>query len=61
MGSTLAAVVDWVENDKAPSQMVASKNKGQASSRLICPYPQTAKYNGAGDSHQASNYTCSVN
>lgn len=57
----LTAVVDWVEHNKAPAQMVASKNKEQASSRLICPYPTTAKYNGTGDIHQANSYTCSVN
>jgi feruloyl esterase len=54
----LTAVVNWVEKGEAPPNLVATKPAtGQ---RLLCPYPQTAHYNGAGDIHQAASYTCAT-
>jgi len=26
--------------------------------RPLCPYPQLAKYKGAGDTNDAANFTC---
>jgi hypothetical protein len=53
-------LVDWVENGVAPdSILTASASKGQ---RPMCPYPQTAIYNGpAGGEGVAANWSCSGN
>ena len=47
--------VNWYDN-----VMKATKDKDPAtkSTRLLCPYPQVAKYKGAGDLKVASNYRC---
>jgi len=64
------ALEGWVEKGVAPSKMVAKKtvattnSAGPASStdarmtRPLCPYPQTAKYNGSGDPNQAESFEC---
>ena len=52
---------NWVEKGTAPSSFVVSK-AGSAGSpeitRPLCPYPQSAKYKGSGDSNQAENFVC---
>ena len=59
------ALEQWVENGKAPDRIIASKfvdpldpAKGVAMTRPLCPYPQSAKYNGTGDTSDAANFTC---
>ncbi len=58
------ALVDWVEQGAAPKSIIATKYtkddpaKGVDLTRPVCPYPQTAHYNGTGDSKQASSFTC---
>jgi len=55
------ALEDWVEKGTAPSSFVVSKAasaNSPAVSRPLCPYPQSAKYKGAGDSNSAENFTC---
>lgn len=58
------ALVDWVEKGSAPSKIVASKfvdddpSKGVKFTRPLCPYPQTAKFNGTGDPNDAANFVC---
>ena len=45
-----ATIADWVENGKAPDQVIARKAAaGGAVSRTrpLCPYPQHAEYTGA--------------
>jgi feruloyl esterase len=49
------AIMDWVENGKAPSQIIATKFKndtdtsqGVLRQRPLCPYPQIARYKGGG-------------
>lgn len=69
----LAALVDWVENGKAPDRIVATArgagNPGGVNAavpadwapdrtRPLCPYPQVARYNGSGDSERAENFSC---
>jgi hypothetical protein len=56
----LAAVIRWVEEGKTPESIVTSRvEKGQVlRSRLICPYPQVAKYKGAGSIDEAANFSC---
>jgi feruloyl esterase len=60
----LAAVVDWVEKGVAPERIVATKYvddnraKGVQAERPLCPYPQAARYAGAGDAARAVSYAC---
>lgn len=51
------ALVDWVENGKAPKQILATN---ATRSRPLCPYPQTAIYKG-GDPNDADNFRCGGN
>ena len=62
-GTDFAALVAWVEHDVTPSQVIG-QSAGPAStplSRPLCSYPQTAKYNGKGDIHDAANWVCGGN
>ena len=52
------ALVNWVENGVAPEQII---NQTGARSRPLCPYPQTAIYNGSGDTNSAANFHCGGN
>lgn len=63
-----AALVHWVEDGKAPSTIIATKFRKSGPendpppqieiTRPLCPYPQTAKYNGAGDRNLAASFVC---
>ena len=57
------ALVDWVENGNAPSQILATNTSGGVvtRSRPLCPYPQTAIYNGSGSTDDAANFHCGGN
>ena len=58
------ALVDWVEQGKAPASIIAtkfSKNDPARSvemTRPVCPYQLEAKYDGAGDMKQAGSFSC---
>jgi hypothetical protein len=52
------ALVNWVENGVAPEQILAS---GGGRTRPLCPYPQTAIYNGSGDPNSAASFHCGGN
>jgi Tannase and feruloyl esterase len=53
-----SALVNWVENGVAPEQIIATTPRA----RPLCPYPQTAIYNGApADPNLASSYHCGGN
>ncbi len=54
----LSAVVDWVENDRAPERVIATGASAPGESRPLCPHPAYAKYSGSGDARDAANYTC---
>ena len=56
----LGAVMDWVEKGKAPVQLTgAHVEKGVTTrTRPLCPYPQVARYKGAGNSDEAANFGC---
>jgi feruloyl esterase len=69
----LSALVDWVEQGKAPESILAASrgpgNPGGANAdvpstwptnrtRPLCPYPLVARYQ-SGDKEQASSYHCS--
>jgi feruloyl esterase len=51
----------WVERGVAPEKIVAKRiEKGVTQmARPICPYPETVRYNGTGDSNDAANFSCS--
>jgi feruloyl esterase len=69
----LSALVDWVEQGRAPDAIVASaRGPGAAEvnpevpanwsanrTRPLCPYPQLAMYQG-GDIERASSFACRV-
>ena len=54
------ALVDWVENGNAPETILATTTSGGVvtRSRPLCPYPQTAIYNGSGSTDDAANFHC---
>jgi feruloyl esterase len=56
----VTAVIDWVENDKAPDSLIASKVVGGqvVRTRPLCPYPQVARYRGQGSVDEAANFSC---
>lgn len=54
-----AAIVDWVENGTAPTQLVYNRTVAGASRTLpVCEYPSYARYNGSGDVSAAASFTC---
>jgi len=58
-----AALEHWVEKGTAPSTIIASKYAGDdrqhaTMTRPLCPYPQSAKYKGSGDTNDAANFVC---
>ncbi len=58
------ALVNWVERGVAPDSLLASGGFAAPASgrtRPICPYPQTAIYNGAGSTDDAANFHCGGN
>jgi feruloyl esterase len=56
----ITAIVDWVEADKAPTSIVASKivDDEVVRTRPLCPYPQVARYAGRGSIDDAANFSC---
>jgi len=56
----VTAVIDWVEKNKAPDSLPASKvtNGTVARTRPLCPYPQVARYKGQGSIDEAANFSC---
>lgn len=57
-----AALEQWVENGKAPDQVMASHStNGKVDrTRPLCPYPQVAKYKGSGSIDDAANFACKL-
>jgi Tannase and feruloyl esterase len=56
----VTSIVNWVEQGRAPQQIVARKfvdGKLQRS-RPLCPYPQVARYLGKGSIDEAKNFSC---
>jgi feruloyl esterase len=68
------ALVRWVEQDQAPDSVVARARGPGANlpnpelppgwsptrTRLLCPYPQVARYTGRGDPEQADSFACAA-
>jgi hypothetical protein len=56
----LSALEQWVEQGKAPNQIIASHNTNGKIDRTrpLCPYPQVARYQGTGSPDEAANFIC---
>ena len=56
----VTAVIDWVEKNRAPDTLLATKvvNGTVARTRPLCPYPQVARYTGQGSIDDAANFRC---
>jgi hypothetical protein len=58
------ALERWVEKGEAPSAIVATKyvdddpTKAVKATRPLCPYPQTATYDGQGNPSDAASFRC---
>ena len=66
-GADFNAVINWVENGVAPTSVIGSGNTAAPAfisgspttlTRPLCPYPQTAVYNGSGNINDAANWQC---
>ena len=53
----VAALEQWVEHKKLPSQVIAS---GKNRTRPLCPFPQVARYKGTGNPDEASSFNCAA-
>ncbi|HEY6342278.1 MAG TPA: tannase/feruloyl esterase family alpha/beta hydrolase [Bryobacteraceae bacterium] len=61
----MAALSDWAEKGKAPDRIEASHETrgidvGRAVDRTrpLCPYPQSAQYQGSGSTDESANFIC---
>jgi pimeloyl-ACP methyl ester carboxylesterase len=54
----LQAVVDWVEQGKAPDSVVAKGPAFPGRSRPLCAWPQYAAYKGQGNPEDAVSFEC---
>ena len=54
----LQAVIDWVEQGKAPEAVTATGPAFPGRSRPICAYPQHATYKGQGNPEDAASFEC---
>ena len=55
------AIRVWVEEDRAPERLRASKIDAGGETtmtRPLCPYPQVAEYAGSGDTNAAGSFAC---
>ena len=55
------AIRVWVEEDRAPERLRASKIDAGGETtmtRPLCPYPQVAEYDGSGDTNDAGSFAC---
>jgi Tannase and feruloyl esterase len=49
----------WVEQGTPPAQIVAAKSEGgKTRTRQLCPYPHVARWDGSGNTDNASSFTC---
>jgi feruloyl esterase len=56
----MTAVIDWVERGVAPAHLTATRMEDGAvvRTRPLCPYPQVARYTGAGNIDAAASFAC---
>jgi len=57
-------LTEWVEHGVAPDRIIGTHNANTAGpipfTRPLCPFPQEAVYNGAGDTTDAASFSCQV-
>ncbi len=53
----LTTMERWREGERTPDEILGS-NPNSGLTRPLCPYPQTAAYDGRGDINRASNWDC---
>ena len=65
--SLTIALDQWVDQGTKPTRIIATRYKtganpasGVERTRPLCPYPQVARYKGAGSTDEAINFTCAV-
>lgn len=51
-------IVNWVEKNQAPDQIISTGQAFPNRSRPLCPYPTYPHYTGKGDSEKAENFVC---
>jgi feruloyl esterase len=58
----MTAISSWVEKGLKPAKIVASRRaEGKVvNMRLLCPFPQIARYSGSGDPSDTENYSCAA-
>ena len=58
----VGAIEQWVEKSAPPAEIIASRisNGKVERTRPLCPYPQVAKYKGAGSIDDAANFACAL-
>lgn len=56
----LTPLINWVEGGRAPASIVGTRIEGGKAvrTRPLCPYPQTARYNGTGSLDDAASFAC---
>jgi Tannase and feruloyl esterase len=56
----MTAVIDWVERGVSPLHLTATRMEDGAvvRTRPLCPYPQVARYTGAGNIDVAASFAC---
>jgi hypothetical protein len=54
----LTPLVAWVEDGKAPEQVIATGQSFPGRSRPLCPYPTHAHFKGQGDPEKADSFEC---
>jgi hypothetical protein len=56
----LSPLVAWVEKGTAPGTLIGARAQGGETKRTrpICPYPEVARYKGAGSIDDAGNFSC---
>jgi feruloyl esterase len=54
----LTALVDWVEDGKAPDLVIATGMSLPGVSRPLCAWPAHAQYSGSGEVKDARNFAC---
>ncbi len=62
ISSVVLLIEQWVEQGRAPQQIVAEHPVGDKVDRTrpLCPYPQVARYQGTGSIDDAVDFTCSA-
>ena len=54
----LGAIIKWVEQNQPPTQIDSTGRAFPGVTRPLCPYPQVARYRGAGSIDDAANFSC---